>query len=202
MTPAQEYLQGCFYESQAIKDDFYKKNADRMIAIADLMGMTFARGNKIIVMGNGGSASDALHFSGELTGRLMHERRPLPCIVLGSGMASLTAIANDYSYDMAFKREMKAFAKPGDMVFAISTSGKSKNVCHAAAWAKESDCYVVSLTGASGGLLCKIAHIDLNVGEAKNSARCQEVHIWIIHCLIDLMDQFFLKGENLPAGHA
>jgi D-sedoheptulose 7-phosphate isomerase len=190
----QEMLKSSFEESVRIKTDFYETYKDILPTIAKSMGQAFQKGNKVIAMGNGGSASDALHLAGELTGRFMKERQPLPAIVLGSGMASLTAIANDYSYETAFKREMQAFAKPGDVVFAISTSGKSKNVCHAAQWAKQNGCLTIGLIGGNGGLLAKIVTFPLIVNQAKNSARCQETHIWLIHSLIELMDEFYLES--------
>lgn len=195
---ANEYLLACHAESILIKNDFVLRYQQTMLTIAEIMAHTFMNGKKIIVMGNGGSASDALHFAGELTGRLMEERQALPCITIGSGMASLTAIANDYTYDLAFKREMQAYAVKGDLVFAISTSGKSKNVCHAAKYARDIGCFTVGLTGHHGGLLTKIVDCDLNVSMAHNSARTQEVHIWIIHMLIDLMDRFYLKTGEVP----
>lgn len=188
-----EMLKSSFEESVRIKTHFYETYKDILPNVAKAMGHSFSKGNKLIAMGNGGSASDALHLAGELTGRFMRERKALPAIVLGSGMASLTAIGNDYGYEWTFMREMQAFAKPGDIVVAISTSGNSLNVCHAAKWAQDHQCLTIGLTGGKGGLLSKIVTFPLNVELAKNSARAQETHIWIIHSLIEMMDEFHLS---------
>lgn len=194
MKPHQ-YLKQCFEESVRIKTAFYEENQELILSTAKWMAEQFSDfpQRNLIVMGNGGSASDALHLQGELLGRLTKERGPLSCIVLGSGLASLTAISNDYSYESAFKREMQGIARQGDMVFAISTSGNSKNILQAAEYAKDIECTLVGLTGNEGGKLGLLCDIHFNVAQGTLSSRIQETHIWLIHVLIDLMDQFFLK---------
>lgn len=190
------YLDQTFSESLKAKTHFYETHKEELVTAAHLMGKAILRGKKIILLGNGGSSSDALHMAGELTGRMIKERQPLPAIVIGSGLASLTAISNDYSYDTAFEREMKAFAQPGDFVIAISTSGNSRNVLNAVTYALKLGCYIVSLTGKDGGLLGKIANLNLCVSQGTNASRIQETHIFAIHSMVDLMDNFFLSEDQ------
>lgn len=160
------------------------------------MGECIALGGKLLICGNGGSAADSIHFSGEMVGRMMRERRPLPAIALSADISALTAIGNDYGYDHVFTRGVQAFGKSGDILFAISTSGKSPNVLKAVEAAKKIGMTVIALTGGTGGPLGEMADRHLNVALGKNSPRIQEVHIQVIHLLVDLMDEFFLPESK------
>lgn len=144
-------------------------------------------GGKIIICGNGGSASDALHFCGEIVGRFQKERHAAPAICLNSDVATMTAIANDYGYDVIFKRQLEAFAKSYDVFIGISTSGNSKNVLFATESAKQIGCKTIALLGKDGGAIAKIADTPIIV-PSNVTARVQECHICIIHIICELVE--------------
>lgn len=144
-------------------------------------------GGKIIICGNGGSASDALHFCGEIVGRFQKERHAAPAICLNSDVATMTAIANDYGYDVIFKRQLEAFAKSNDVFIGISTSGNSKNVLFAAESAKQIGCKTIALLGKDGGAISKIVDTPIIV-PSNVTARVQECHICIIHIICELVE--------------
>lgn len=144
-------------------------------------------GGKIIICGNGGSASDALHFCGEIVGRFQKERHAAPAVCLNSDVASLTAIANDYGYDVIFKRQLEAFAKSNDVFIGLSTSGNSKNVLLAMESARQIGCKTIALLGRDGGAIAKIADIPIVV-PSNVTARIQECHICIIHIICELVE--------------
>ncbi len=184
-------------ESERVRRDFYERNTETLLAVAKLMGDCIAKGGKLLICGNGGSAADSVHFSGEMIGRMMRERRPLPAIAIPSDISMLTAVGNDYGYDQVFSRAVEAFAQPQDILIAISTSGKSPNVLKAVEVAKKRGVKIVALTGNTGGKLGESSDFHLNVGLGKNSPRIQEVHIQVIHLLVDLMDEFYLPAGNV-----
>jgi len=148
----------------------------------------FARGSKLLACGNGGSASDADHLVAELVGRYKDERRALPAIALAGGMATITAVANDYGYETVFARQIEALARPGDVLFAISTSGNSRNVLAAVKAARERDVRVVGFTGGDGGQLAVNSDV-LICAPSKVTARIQEVHILCIHVICETLDR-------------
>lgn len=152
---------------------------------------------KILACGNGGSAADAQHFSAELLNRFERERPGLPAISLTTDTSTLTSIANDYHYDEVFSKQVRALGQPGDVLLAISTSGNSANVLRAVEAAHERGMTVVALNGRSGGELAGVlAGSDVNICVRANStARIQEVHGLVIHCLCDLID-FQLLGQG------
>ena len=184
-------LQDQMQEAHHVADDFFAKHSIDLINVAEEMGKCLAAGGKILTCGNGGSASDAQHFSGEMIGRFMKERKALPAIALSTDTAILTAVGNDYGYDQIFSRSVEALGNAGDMLFAISTSGKSPNVLKAVEVARGKKMKIVAMTGGSGGSLGAMADFHLNVAMGKNSARIQEVHIKIIHLLVDLLDEIY-----------
>lgn len=181
------------HEAHQVKTDFFAKHSTDIVAVSEEMGKCIANGGKLLICGNGGSASDAQHFSGEMIGRMMRERRALPAIALSTDTSVLTAVGNDYGYEQIFSRSVEALGNAGDILFAISTSGKSPNVLKAVEAARKKNMKVIALTGGSGGPLGKAADYHLNVALGKNSPRIQEVHITVIHLLVDLMDEFYLK---------
>ena len=119
--------------------------------LGESMSIAFKGGNKLIIFGNGGSAADAQHIAAEFVGRFEKERKPLPAIILHGNSSAVTAIGNDYSYDNVFSRQMEAFAKKGDLVIALSTSGNSRNVVVAVEKANDVGCEVFGITGSRGG---------------------------------------------------
>lgn len=155
----------------------------------------FARGNKLLACGNGGSASDAEHLVAELVGRYRDERRALPAITLVSGPATVTALANDYGYERTFARQVEALARPGDLLFAISTSGRSPNIVEAARAAHISGCAVTAFTGAAAGPLAAEADIVV-AAPSTTSARIQEVHALCIHVICESLDARLRAGMS------
>ena len=155
---------------------------------------TIARGNKILICGNGGSAADAQHIAAEIVGRFMKERAALPCIALTTDSSILTAVANDYGFDHIFSRQVYALASSGDLVVGISTSGNSKNVVNAILSANHRGCCTAALTGKSGGSLVSCSDLCIQVPSA-NTATIQECHILIGHVLCSIIDELYLKND-------
>jgi D-sedoheptulose 7-phosphate isomerase len=152
-------------------------------------------GGKILACGNGGSAADAQHLVAELVGRFREERRALPGIALTADAATLTALGNDYGYERVFARQIEALARPGDVLFAISTSGNSANVVLAARTARERNCTVIALTGAHGGQLA--AHADLLLAAPSTVvARIQEMHTLCIHAIFEALDALIRQSDR------
>lgn len=156
--------------------------------MATLMVETFKSGGKLLVMGNGGSAADAQHFVAEIVGRFKMERRGLPAIALSTDTSILTAIGNDYGFDMVFHRQVEALALAGDLVVGISTSGNSPNVLQALKLAREKGCRTVGLLGKDGGSIKELCDLALIV-PTDDTPRVQEGHITIIHIVCDLLEK-------------
>lgn len=149
---------------------------------------TYRAGGKILFCGNGGSAADAQHLAAELSGRFYYDRPPLYAEALHVNTSFLTAVANDYNYDAVFARMVQAAGKPGDILFALSTSGNSPNVVAAAQAALQAGMTVVSMTGASGGRLREYSSILLNVPSA-DTPRIQECHMLLGHIICELVEK-------------
>lgn len=159
-------------------------------AAADMLIESLQNGGQVLVCGNGGSSSDAQHLVGELVGRFLTERRPLPAIALGGSEAALTAIANDYSYEQGYSRQVRAYARPGDIFIGITTSGNSGNIVAAAEAAKVAGAKVIGMTGEGGGKMKELSDVLLNV-PSKQTPRIQEMHILLIHVLCEAVDHAF-----------
>ena len=154
-------------------------------------------GGKILACGNGGSAGDSQHFAAELVGRFEREREELAAIALTTDSSILTAVGNDYSFDEIFSKQVRALGKTGDILFAISTSGNSKNVVNAIEAAHLKGMHVIGMTGRDGGKiasLMKSGDVLLNVG-SQVTTRIQEVHLLTLHCLCDAIDNLMF-GEK------
>lgn len=155
---------------------------------ARVMLESLDRGGKILVFGNGGSASDAQHFAAELVGRFMRERRALPSIALTTDTSILTALANDYAFEKVFARQVEALGRPGDVVLGISTSGQSPNVLAGFAAARAGGLAIVALTGRDGGPVGRAADVHINV-PSPSTARVQEVHRTLLHAICELIER-------------
>lgn len=157
---------------------------------AMLISQHLIQGSKVLSCGNGGSAGDAQHFSSEMLNRFERERPGLPAIALTTDSSTVTSIANDYSYDEVFAKQVRALGQPGDILLAISTSGNSANVVKAIEAAHDRDMLVVALTGRDGGQMARqLRDDDVEIRVPSNStARTQEVHLLVIHCICDLID--------------
>lgn len=168
-------------------------------AAGAMMVQTLLSGGKILSCGNGGSAGDAQHFAAEMLNRFETERPSLPAIALSTDTSTLTAIANDYGYDAVFAKQIKGLGQPNDILLAISTSGQSRNIIEAVLAAQQRGMQVIALTGKDGGSLAGLlqeTNIEIRV-PSHSTARIQETHLLIIHCLCDFIDQeLFINIEN------
>lgn len=145
-------------------------------------------GHKLVLCGNGGSASDALHFAGEIVGRFVREKSAWPAVVLNADVATMTAIANDYGYDDVFARQAQGHCQEGDVFIGISTSGNSENVLRAVNMAKSKGCKTAALLGKDGGKIGKTVDYPLIV-PCNTTARVQESHILLIHIMCELSEK-------------
>ncbi len=166
---------------------------EEIAATVVMLQAALGAGNKLLVMGNGGSAADAQHFAAEIIGRFKLERPALPAIALTTDSSILTAIGNDYGFDAIFSRQVEGLGRPGDVVFGISTSGNSPNVLAALSKARDLGCKTVALTGRDGGALKTVADISIVVPN-HDTPRIQEGHVTIIHIICDLLEKGLFKG--------
>ncbi len=152
-------------------------------------------GNKILIAGNGGSASDAQHFAGEIVGRFLFDRPALSAVCLNTDTSVITCIANDYGYDEVFSRQVSGIGNRGDIFIGISTSGNSKNVINAVNVAKEMGIETINFLGKDGGLLKEISDTFLLI-PYNSTARVQEHHIMSIHLICKIVEESMFKNEN------
>ena len=187
-----------FEESIQVKQQSLQALAAVTAQAAALIARALDQGAKILSCGNGGSAGDAQHFSSEMLNRFEMERPGLPAVALTTDSSTLTSIANDYDFGQIFSKQVQALGNPGDVLLAISTSGNSDNVCKAVAAAQRCNMQVVALSGHDGGdmaALLQSSDIEIRV-PAHSTARIQEVHLLVIHCLCDLIDQHIVSRGN------
>jgi D-sedoheptulose 7-phosphate isomerase len=186
-----------FEESAKVKLNSIDLLALPIARAVECMVQCLLANGKILACGNGGSAADAQHFSGELLNRFERERPPIAAIALTTDTSTLTAIANDYDYEQVFSKQIAALGQPGDVLLAITTSGNSKNVALAIQTARERDLRVVALTGRGGGETGNLLgprDVHICVPHAQ-TPRIQEVHSLTLHCLCDGIDYLLLGAE-------
>ena len=191
-------IQSLFEQSIATKQNAAGVLAEPIARAVELLVSTLTAGGKVLSCGNGGSAADAQHFSAELLNRFEMERPALPAVALTTDSSTLTSIANDYDYDEVFAKQVRALGRPGDALLAISTSGNSANVNRAIDAAHEQDTHVVALTGRDGGAaagLLRDRDVEIRV-PAESTARIQEVHLLVIHCLCDQIDRLMFADRT------
>jgi D-sedoheptulose 7-phosphate isomerase len=160
----------------------------RLADAAGTVARSLTQGGKLLLFGNGGSASDAAHVAAEFVGRFQRERRPYPAISLGTNQSALTAIGNDYGFEQVFARQVEAFGAPGDVAIAISTSGESPNVLAGVRCARRLGLATIGLTGENGGELAAEVDVCLQV-PSRTTARIQEGHILLAHVLCELVER-------------
>ncbi|OOZ41858.1 phosphoheptose isomerase [Solemya pervernicosa gill symbiont] len=187
-----------FSESIEAKQRTMEMIAPNIAHAAGVITQALLSGHKILCCGNGGSAADAQHFASEMLNRFERERPGLPALSLSTDSSTLTSIGNDYDYNEIFAKPLRALGQAGDILLAISTSGHSANVLAAIEAAHNREMIVIALTGHDGGTLpALLAEEDVELRVvAQRTARIQEVHILIIHCLCDLIDRQLLGNEE------
>ncbi len=174
-----------------IVESVLESNVPGIERAGQLICSALRAGDKILLCGNGGSAADAQHIAAELVGRYEDQRRAWPAIALTTDTSALTAVSNDYGYEQVFARQVEALAAAGDVLVAISTSGKSRNVIRAAEVARALGCKTIALTGKDGEPLVSLCDVAVSV-PSERTARVQEVHIIIGHLWCEMVDRIDL----------
>ena len=183
-----ERIQEAIRESIEAKEALTEEDHRMVLEMAYTMVEALSQGNKIIWMGNGGSAADAQHLAAELVSRFYKERDGLPSLALNTNTSVVTAIGNDYGFDHVFRRQVEALARPGDVVVGISTSGNSPNVLTALDEARRRGLVTLALTGKDGGKLPGRAEVVLVV-PSQDTQRIQECHIAILHAICEVVEE-------------
>ncbi|MFO0716016.1 MAG: D-sedoheptulose 7-phosphate isomerase [Nitrospira sp.] len=184
-----------FDDSAEVKRRFARDHADKIVQVAHVIGRAFQTGHKVLLFGNGGSATDAAHIAAEFVGRYKRERTPFPAIALATDIAAITCIANDYGFDELFARQVRAHGQAGDVAIAISTSGNSPNVLRGVEAAKAMGLTTVAWTGGSGGKLAGMVEYAFIVPSSL-TARIQESHITLGHVLCELIEDHVLANPT------
>ena len=164
-------------------------------SLADAIVACIRAGGKLVLCGNGGSASDALHFAGEIVGRFERERKAWPAVVLNADVATMTAVSNDYGFEDVYARQAEAHLKPNDLLIGISTSGNSENVYRAVLRARELGIRTAALLGKSGGTIAQAVDYPVIV-PCNVTARIQECHITIIHILCEIVESRITESQK------
>ncbi|GIX53716.1 phosphoheptose isomerase [Sphaerotilus sulfidivorans] len=193
----EQRIQQQFFDSADAKYAAAEALTRPVCDAAQILLNCITSGGKVLACGNGGSAGDAQHFAAELVGRFERERPGLPAISLATDTSILTAVGNDYGYQQVFSKQVQALGQPGDVLLAISTSGNSGNVIAAIEAAHEKDMAVIALTGKGGGRIgAMLSDRDMHICVPHDrTARIQEVHLLVIHCLCDAIDVSLLGEE-------
>ena len=193
MSSALEIIQKHAEEGAQLRLAFFAENAHVVDASAHAMARSLAAGGKILVCGNGGSAADAQHMTGELLGRFLMERPSLPAVALTVDTSTLTAIGNDYGYEDVFSRQVQGLGRPGDVLVAISTSGNSGNVVKAIEAARTAGMAVIGFTGKGGGRMADMCDYLVNV-PSSHTPHIQEIHEAVMHLLCQLTDHYLFQN--------
>lgn len=182
-------------EGLRVKEDFIKKNTSKLIHLAEHISKTFKNDRKLMICGNGGSAADAQHLAAEFVNRFQLERPPLPALALTTDTSIITSVANDYMYEEVFSKQIKALGVKEDILLALSTSGRSRNILTAIITAKEKGLYTVGLIGGDGGEMLKLVDLALVV-ESDQTPRVQEAHILAGHIICELVDYILFQKDS------
>jgi len=184
----RDRIKDILLESIQVKEELLRTSIGKIIEITDIVIDCLKKNGKVILFGNGGSASDSQHIAAELVGRFKKDRNALSAIALTTNTSILTSLANDYGYEVVFAKQIEALGRKNDVVIGISTSGKAKNVVLGIKQAKKMGLKAIALTGADGGELAKLTDISLVVPSSV-TARIQEAHITIGHIVCELVEQ-------------
>jgi len=191
----QEKIVKAFEESISVKEKFFKGNVEAIMEASKMIASAFTEGKKLLLFGNGGSATDASHMAAEFVNRFKRERPGLPAIALTTDMAVITSIANDYDYSEIFARQIKSLSDEGDVVLAISTSGSSGNVLKAMDVAKRRKLKTIVFTGAKGEKFASKADFAFIV-PSDNTPRVQETHITLGHVLCQMVEEILFESPR------
>lgn len=175
-------------DSIGVKEALRKSQTERIEKAVRLIIKSLSADGKLLIFGNGGSAADSQHMAAELVGRFKKERRALGAIALSTNTSTITAIANDYGYDVVFSRQVEALGRKGDVAIGISTSGSSKNVLKAMRKARSMGLYTIGILGCDGGVIKKECDIAI-LAESKDTPRIQEAHSVICHIICALIEE-------------
>ena len=184
----RDKIKDIFLDNIRIKEEILRNNVGKIIEIAEMIIECLKKNGKVILFGNGGSASDSQHIAAELVGRFKKDRNALAAIALTTNTSILTALANDYGYEVVFSKQVEALGRKNDVAIGISTSGKAKNVAAGIKQAKKMGLMTIALTGGDGGDIAKLADLSLIV-PSSITARIQEAHILIAHIICELVEQ-------------
>ena len=188
--PTTEYINNELLSHREVLATVLDTLGEDIAKAGELIVSTLKAGNKILLFGNGGSAGDAQHIAAELTGRYKTERKGLAAIALTTDTSALTAIGNDYGFDRIFDRQVEALGREGDLLIGISTSGNSRNVLRALAYAKDNGMNTIGFSGKGGGDMRPLCDINIII-PSDDTARIQEMHILIGHVLCGIIDGSF-----------
>ncbi len=183
----EKTVRDIFAESIAVKQATLKENVGAIAKAAEAVLTAFKGGHKIFFFGNGGSAADSQHIAAEFIGRFQKERKSWPAIALTTDTSILTALGNDYNFDIIFARQLEGLGQKGDVVFAISTSGNSKNVLAGVKQARAMGMIIIGVTGGTGGALASACDIVI-VAASSKTARIQETHLCVFHAICEIVE--------------
>jgi D-sedoheptulose 7-phosphate isomerase len=191
-------MQGIIAEAlkanQRTVEEFVTKNSSNLIRCAEVVCKAFRNSRKLMLCGNGGSAADAQHIAAEFVNRFQIERSPLPALALTTDTSIITSVANDNSFDDIFSKQIEALGAKGDVLLAMSTSGKSRNILSALHTAKDKGIYMIGLMGAGGGEMLPLVDLALVV-ESNRTPRIQEAHVLAGHIICELVEHMLFQGK-------
>ncbi len=183
----KQIVQRLFSDSIAVQQATLESNRDHIVAAVKLILKTLRKGGKVLLFGNGGSAADSQHIAAELIGRFQRERKAIPAVALSTDTSILTALGNDYSFDIIFARQVEGLGSPKDVAVGFSTSGNSKNVIAGLKAAQQKGMATISFTGHKGGKIALMTDVSLVV-PSDITARIQEAHICMAHIICELVE--------------
>ena len=184
-----------FEESISIKERFARENADNIMEASKMIAEAFNDGKKLLIFGNGGSATDASHIAAEFVNRFKKERPGLPALALNTDMAVITSIANDYDFSEIFSRQLKSLSEEGDVIIAISTSGNSANILKAMDVSRKRKLRTIVFTGSRGEKFASKAEVSFVV-PSDNTPRIQETHITLGHVLCQMVEEILFESPR------
>jgi len=187
-TIAEEYL--------AVADEIFREKTELVEQVSRAVVSCLVAGGKVMLCGNGGSAADAQHIAGEFINRFLKERRPYAAIALSTDTSVMTAIGNDYDFDQVFEKQVQAFGRPGDLLWAISTSGNAGNVLKAVAAARANGIKVIGMTGGLGGNLAQVSDYLVCIQSTRSTPRIQEGHQLLFHLMCERIEELMVEHDR------